>query len=398
MSSAAGSSSNDTSVTKDNFVPLFSGAPHDYREWRKRITLYMTKMKITKREAEGVLNLMTSLTGTAWKIVESFPLEEVEKPEAFNKILKLLDKAFEYDNRVQLPGDIDRYFSNFQRTSGQTLLDYCTMHDELYNRLADHKVTLPGQVQGWHLLRRAGLTKEQKQLVLTQAPTLEKSKVQEALFLVMGQDYKTVAGHHHKGGHRGKGRGYMAYYENDEPYDQGTYDEEYYENEDDQYDGNSEYYDSPSHHSAYEEPSGDFDDDAAYYGDETVPGEPEEQAEEYDTAFAAYLDARKRFNDIKLARGYLPIVALTEAGSQLSPGLSPSSSSPASPSRGKGKGKSPKGKGKGGRTTIKYPPQGPGKGADPRGRAQAMSTTCLRCGHTQLPSAQRQSEEAGRPD
>ena len=135
----------------------------------------------------------------------------MEKSDAFNKLLKLLDKAFEYDNRVQLPGDFDKYFSGFQRHSGQTLLDYCTQHDELYNRLADHKVTLPGQVQGWHLLRRAGLTREQRQLVLTQAPTLEKNKVQETLFLVLGQDYKTVAGHS-KGGHRGKGRGYAAFY------------------------------------------------------------------------------------------------------------------------------------------------------------------------------------------
>ena len=57
-------------MTKDNYVPLFSGAPSDYREWRKRITLYMTKMKLLKREAEGVLNLISSLSGTAWKVVE----------------------------------------------------------------------------------------------------------------------------------------------------------------------------------------------------------------------------------------------------------------------------------------------------------------------------------------
>ena len=161
MSSAA-SSAGDTAVTKDNYVPLFSGAPSDYREWRKRISLYMTKMKLLKREAEGVLNLISSLTGTAWKLVESFPLEDVEKGDAFNRLMKLLDKAFEYDNRVQLPGDFDKYFSGFQRHSGQTLLDYCTLHDELYNRLADHKVTLPNQVQGWHLLRRAGVTREQR--------------------------------------------------------------------------------------------------------------------------------------------------------------------------------------------------------------------------------------------
>ena len=51
--SSAPSTVGDNTVTKDNYVPLFSSAPSDYREWRKRISLYMTKMKLLKREAEG---------------------------------------------------------------------------------------------------------------------------------------------------------------------------------------------------------------------------------------------------------------------------------------------------------------------------------------------------------
>ena len=181
-------------------------------------------------------------------------------------------------------------------------------------------------------------------------------------------------------------RNYSAHYE---------YDEYYTEHNDP-----PSHCESPSHHGYYEEDTAGFDDDAAYYGDEAPPEDPQGQAEEYDSAFAAYLDARKRFNDIKLARGYLPIVALSEAGVGLSPGISPSASPSSSPGRGKGKGK-PKGKnkGKGGRTTVKYPPRGPGK-ADPRGRAQAAlaSTTCLRCGqqgshNLQLSSSKREPKE-----
>ena len=123
----------------------------------------------------------------------------------------------------------------------------------------------------------------------------------------------------------------------------------------------------------------DFDTDAAYF--QTLDDvDPAEQAEEFDTAYATYLDARKRFNEIKLSRGYLPIVALTDGN--LSPGAaSPhSSGSPVSPGRGKGKTK--KGKGKGGSNTIRYPPRGKGKEPDPKGRARASSgpPTCLRCG------------------
>ena len=385
----------DQSTTKDSYIPLFSGTPQDYREWRKRIKIYMAKMRMLKKEPEGLLNLIGSLTGTAWKLLESFPVEDVEKTGAFDRVLKTLDKAFEYDNRAQLPADFDRYFVSFQRRPGQTLLDFCTEHDELYNRLADHSVTLPTQVQGWHLLRKAGLSREQRQLVVTQAPTLERNKVQEALFLLLGQDHKAVASHPSRDPrYRGKGRGYAVYYETDETYgvdadgDDGTAESGYWQDWE-EYDTYSQ---SPSHHGdyeayeAYDEEA--FDEEAAYYGDEVAEPEFEaatEQAAAYDSAYAAYLDARKRFNDIKLARGYLPIVALTDANANLTPGLSPSSSpsSKGPPKGGKGKGKGKGGKpakGKGKSTTVRYPPRGRGKEPDPRGRAQSAMSTCLRCG------------------
>ena len=55
-------------------------------------------------------------------------------------------------------------------TTISTLLQYVTTHDELYRRIGDHNITLPGAVQGWHLLRRSNLSKDQRQLVMTQAP------------------------------------------------------------------------------------------------------------------------------------------------------------------------------------------------------------------------------------
>ena len=43
-----------------------------------------------------------------------------------------------------------------------------------------------------------------------------------------------------------------------------------------------------------------------------VAASAEWDIEEYDTAYATYLDARRRFADLKLSRGYLPIVALQD--------------------------------------------------------------------------------------
>ena len=50
---------------RDSFVPLFSGQPSDYREWRQRIQLYHRKMVLSKRSAESVINVVSSFKGVA---------------------------------------------------------------------------------------------------------------------------------------------------------------------------------------------------------------------------------------------------------------------------------------------------------------------------------------------
>lgn len=52
-----------------------------------------------------MLNIIGSLSGTAWKLLVNYPTEDIEKSGAFEKILKILDKAFENDKTVQLPSD-----------------------------------------------------------------------------------------------------------------------------------------------------------------------------------------------------------------------------------------------------------------------------------------------------
>lgn len=117
--SSTSASNLDVVSTKDTYIPLFSGAPQDYKEWRKRINIYYQKMELTNRKAEAVLNLQGSLQGTAWKLVEDFNPDDAGKDTAW-KYLKKLDAAFQYDARVQLPSDFESYF-NLQRSPGQTL-------------------------------------------------------------------------------------------------------------------------------------------------------------------------------------------------------------------------------------------------------------------------------------
>jgi hypothetical protein len=83
-------------------------------------------------------------------------------------------------------------------------LSFVSAHDECHRKLEKHNVSLPDAVQGWHLLRKANLTKEQRQLLTLRAPKMERQKVIEALYLLLGQDYKAShGGHgHHKPFHK----------------------------------------------------------------------------------------------------------------------------------------------------------------------------------------------------
>ena len=164
-----------------------------------------------------------------------------------------------------------------------------------------------------------------------------------------------------------------------------------YEHNDDDWSVDGAYYERDEEdHGAAGEPwpvEGDVDSQAAYFRTET-----EDTLEEnfpwqgvgvHDAACAAYLDARRRFSDLKLSRGYLPIVALSDpAARNLNPRVSPSPT-PSPSSKGK-KGKSGKGTPKGGSLKGKsgascWFSESPMKQHHPRGRASA-ALHCLRCG------------------
>ena len=105
----------------------------------------------------------------------------MEAENSFDEIISMLGKTFQYDNRAQLPQDFENFFTHLSRKPGSTLLQYVTDFYEKLRRLEVHDVKLPEAVQGWFTLKKANLTKEQRQLITTQAPSLERLKVQEAL-------------------------------------------------------------------------------------------------------------------------------------------------------------------------------------------------------------------------
>ncbi|CAE7540759.1 GIP, partial [Symbiodinium necroappetens] len=350
-------------VVRDNYIPIFDGQPASYREYRMRVNLYYKKMALTNKKTEATINLLTSLAGPVWKQVEHLADSAPDQEDGFEAILKELDRAFE------------KFFYGLSRPAGQTLIHYCSSHREAARELEKHDVKLPDAVGGWLLLRRASLSQEQRQLVLSQLDNkkLSVAAVEQSLFYLFGQDYKGSRTESHRP--TGRGRGYShtyrwqpsrtqyAYSAEDE--EAPDYPEPEYADEADYgyYEDDPKGYDETEEHEA---PTEDFA-ETTYYG-------LDDDDEETEEAYAAYLDARRRLAEVKASRGYYPVVAVVDQsgpGSQLPIAATPG------PSKGKA------GKGRGGKTKSKGGPKGQSQRPPvppTKGRARADATRCLRCG------------------
>ena len=223
-----------------------------------------------------------------------------------------------------------------------------------------HGIRLPKEVTGWLLLRRIGLSQEQKQLVQSQCgPALEEDKLEQAMYYLYGQDYRGRVGYAHLQRPTGRGKGNSRWNKPQTAYT--AYD--YQENYDDTLE---ELYDAADYELELQE--GDEEYEGAYYEEEGIDDEqaftnqeddlPDMDDPEWEECYATYLDARRRFAELKTNRGFCPVLALTDTNA--AHGTGPQRPYP------------PKSKGKGSKSKNRSPP--PQKG-DAKSRGKAATAT-----------------------
>ena len=375
-----------TDVTKDNFIPIFNNRIADYREWRLRIGLYYRKMNLQNKKKEATINLLTSLNGLAWRQIERSADKLVDEDDGFTKALSMLDACFKYNEKVEMPRAFEKFFFSLHRQPTQTLLSYTTEHREHLREIEKFGVKIPAPVSGWLMLRRAGLTAEQRQLVQTHVgATMEQVKIEEAMFLLFGQDYRRTINEPSRG-FRGKGaspgarwnnrRSQSAYLTMD-----GTTGEDDYEYDHEELFAMEEY-EAPDYEYDGEDTAEPWEPDDFYWyddwTDETAHYEHDDTApdDDYEEVYATYLDARRRFADLRAARGFWPVMAVPPSSSGTS-SAPPTTYAPSKgkPTKGKGKSGKGKGKGKGGQRPFIQ------KGSAQQ-RASSAAAVCLRCGQT----------------
>lgn len=280
-------------------------------------------------------------------------MEQLSATNAYEAVFARLDTGFKYDPLTELPDDFEQFFVKLQRRQGQTLQDYMTDFTKSERRLKiSHSVELPEKVKAWWFLRRSGITREQRQLILTNVGIqgLAMDEVMKAMSFILGQDSKTEAQHQRWSKHKSD-----AYYYHDDDLELDWHDDH-------------DTHQLPIFYGAEEVPDEEeswFDDGQDYYDAEQ--SEAIFDVDEYDEVFATYQDAKSRLNALRTSRGFYPVVvALESQGKGAAP--RPKGSGPGFIKKGKNKGKS-KGSSK-------------GKGPNPKGRAASAmgKTLCLRCG------------------
>ena len=170
-------------------VPTFNGEMSKYKEYRRRARLYLAKKKIEQKLEEAGVNLLSGLSGLAWDCCENIDPAELGTPAEVDKLFQLMDTQFRYDERVEAPTEFESLFEKTWRVKDQTLISFCSMMEQKLRKIAELKVVLPEALKGWLLLRRCGLSREQRTLIQSHVGTdLTFERVRQTLYFSLGQD------------------------------------------------------------------------------------------------------------------------------------------------------------------------------------------------------------------
>ena len=290
-----------------------------YRSYRRRLTLFSKQCSRRGNNVavEGAFLVLSLLRVTAWEAAEQLNLDELEaSPDPFSPIFQLLDRLYQYEDDVELPGRCEEFFQEFSRQKGEELQAYIIRHATLRMKMKEVGIDVPDLLAGWHLLSRAGVPKwTHLQVKSLCNGVLTYEKVSQALMKMGGGDHKPSMRDLYKKTSSNQESGYYVEYDN-EPhiFFEEQHEDDWYQNEDLYYE--DAYYNAEIYESEIQ--------------DDDVPAELVQAAEEMDDAYLNYVDSRRKMKEIALSRGFFPVVAI------------PPDWNPGSSSKGKS---SPKGKG-----------------------------------------------------
>ena len=197
MASSSSALANDSAWAKG-----FSGENEDGREYKRWKTWVKNKFLTLDKlpEASRGAYIYTLLSGKALEAVEHLEPESYQKKEGDALLWSLLDKRFPQQEVVDELGEILGEVFGLKSHEGENMKQWTARASELFDRC--HRKTgvqFPDEARGWLLLHRAGLSEEQKAVVIARARgDLKRESVSAALRscypdLVIGKRRTAVA-------------------------------------------------------------------------------------------------------------------------------------------------------------------------------------------------------------
>ena len=175
-----------------------------YEQFKKEIIAWrlVTDLRPEKQGIVVALSLPENDSlGIREKVFEEIRVEDLNKDGGLDILIAFFDKHLGKDD-LEIALEKFEDFEDYSRQSEENISQYIANFDQKYNRIKAEKITLPSEILAFKLLRRAGISRAEKLLVLTGMDYSEKA----SLFDQAKKSLKRFVGEGSVGGGCGKVR------------------------------------------------------------------------------------------------------------------------------------------------------------------------------------------------
>ena len=182
MSSTAGASNDGANGGPVRYFAGEDEDPKEYRRWKTWVQNKLLTMDKLPKEAKGAY-IYTLLAGKALECVEHLDASAYQCAEGEKELWRLLDLRFPQKDKTDEMGEMLGEVFSLHAKDQESLKSWVARGSEIFDRCQRKtNVTFPSEARGWVLLHRAGLSEEQKAVVLARASgSLKRDDISTAL-------------------------------------------------------------------------------------------------------------------------------------------------------------------------------------------------------------------------
>lgn len=146
----------------------FDGSdPSLYKRWRRRAALSLISLPSTYGASKLGPKLMEYLGGEAELAVEHLKIDDLAKEGGEKKIFEVLDERYMPLEKDDMNEALKEFFFEVQIKPGEAMKSFITRLATSHRKLAEQGVSLPKEVQGWFLMKKMRLDSNQEAMILT---------------------------------------------------------------------------------------------------------------------------------------------------------------------------------------------------------------------------------------